>query len=233
MSAFEALVAKETRALYTSPIAYAVVAVFLVLMGYTFVATLFLNKTATLIHSFFQAATLLLLFVPVITMRLFAEERRAGTLELLLTAPVREIDVVLAKFLASLSVVVVMVSLTLAYPLTLVLFGDPDLGPIYSGYLGLLLLGAALVAIGLAISALTANQVIAAVVSLGLFLLLWMLDTLGSLLPAPYDNIVINLSLLAHFTPFATGALYLSDLGFFVSLVLVGLAFGVRALARR
>lgn len=233
MSAFEALVAKETRALYTSPIAYAVVAVFLLLMGYTFVATLFLNKTATLIHSFFQAATLLLLFVPVITMRLFAEERRAGTLELLLTAPVREIDVVLAKFLASLSVVVVMVSLTLAYPLTLVLFGDPDLGPIYSGYLGLLLLGAALVAIGLAISALTANQVIAAVVSLGLFLLLWMLDTLGSLLPAPYDNIVINLSLLAHFTPFATGALYLSDLGFFVSLVLVGLAFGVRALARR
>ena len=233
MTGFETLVAKELKALYTSPIAYAVIAVFLLLMGYTFVATLFISKTATLIHSFFQAATLLLLIVPVITMRLFAEERRAGTLELLLTAPVREIDVVLAKFVASFSVVAVMISLTLAYPLTLVMFGDPDLGPIYSGYLGLLLLGAALVAIGLAISAVTSNQIVAAVVTLGLFLLLWMLDTLGSTLPSPYDNFVVNVSLLAHFTPFATGALYLSDLGFFISLILIGLILGVRALARR
>ncbi len=233
MSGFETLVAKELKALYTSPIAYAVIAVFLLLMGYTFVATLLLSKTATLIHSFFQAATLLLLIVPVITMRLFAEERRAGTLELLLTAPVREIDVVLAKFVASFSVVVVMVGLTIAYPLTLVVFGNPDLGPIYSGYVGLLLLGAALVAIGLAVSAVTTNQIIAAVVSLGLFLLMWMLDSLASVLPSPYDNLLLNLSLLAHFTPFATGALYLSDLGFFITLILVGLLLGVRALARR
>ncbi len=233
MKAFTTLLAKELQVLYTSPIAYAVIAVFLLLMGYTFTAFLFLHKTATLIHSFFQAATLLLLFVPVITMRLFAEERRARTLEILLTSPVREIEVVLAKFVASLSVVVVMVGLTLAYPATLVVFGDPDLGPIYSGYLGLILLGAGLVAIGLAISAITSNQIVAAVVSLGLFLMLWMLDTLGSLLPAPFDNIAVNLSLLAHFTPFATGAMYLSDLGFFLTLVLAGLALGTRALARR
>ena len=87
MKTFATLLGKETRALFASPIAYAVIAVFLLLMGYTFTATLFLSKIATLIHVFFQASMLLLLIVPVITMRLFAEERRGGTLELLLTSP--------------------------------------------------------------------------------------------------------------------------------------------------
>jgi ABC-2 type transport system permease protein len=194
---------------------------------------LFLNKIATLVHAFFQASMLLLLIVPVITMRLLAEERRSGTLELLLTSPVREIEGVLAKFLASLAVIVTMLAPTLAYPITLQIFGEPDWGPVYSGYLGLVLLGGALTALGLAISALTANQIVAATVSLGLFLLMWMLDSLGALLPVPYDAIVINLSLLAHFTPFAAGALYLSDFGFFTTLILLGLLLSVRALARR
>jgi ABC-2 type transport system permease protein len=89
------------------------------------------------------------------------------------------------------------------------------------------------VALGLTVSALTANQIVAAVVSLGLFLVLWTIDSLGSLLPYPFDNMVLSLSLLAHFTPFATGAMYLSDVGFFVSLSLLGLFLSVRALARR
>jgi ABC-2 type transport system permease protein len=233
MKMLGALLAKETKALFVSPIAYAVIAVFLLIMGYTFAAMLFFTKAATLINGFFQAAMLLLLIVPVITMRLFAEERRSGTLELLLTSPVREIQIVLAKFLASMAVIVAMLALTLPHPLTLQIFGDPDWGPVYSGYLGLLLLGGALTALGLAVSALTANQIVAATVSLGLFLLMWMLDTLGSLLPGPYDTVVINLSLLAHFTPLATGALYLSDLGFFATLILLGLLLSVRALARR
>lgn len=233
MNAFATLLAKETKALFVSPIAYAVIAVFLLLMGYTFTAMLFLNKTATLIHGFGQASMLLLLIVPVVTMRQFAEERRSGTLELLLTAPVREIEVVLAKFLASMAVLATMLALTLPHPITLQIFGNPDWGPVYGGYLGLLLLAGALTALGLAISALSTNQIVAAVVSLGLFLLMWMLDTLGSLLPDPYDILVVNLSLPAHFTPLATGALYLSDLGFFVTLILLGLLLSVRALARR
>ncbi len=233
MKTFATLLAKETKALFISPIAYSVIAVFLLLMGYTFTAMLFLNKTATLFHGFFQASTLLLLIVPVITMRMFAEERQSGTLELLLTSPVNEIEVVLAKFLASMSVIGVMLVLTLSYPITLYIFGHPDWGPIYSGYLGLLLLGGALTSLGLAISALTTNQIVAATVSLGLFLLMWMLDALGTLLPDPFDTFVINLSLLAHFTPFATGALYLSDFGFFSTWILLGLLLSVRALARR
>jgi ABC-2 type transport system permease protein len=233
MKTFATLLAKETTALFVSPIAYAVMAVFLLLMGYTFTARLFLSKNATLVDEFFQASMLLLLIVPVITMRLLPEERRGGTLELLLTSPVREIEVVLAKFLASMAVIVAMLALTVAYPITLQIFGGPDWGPVYSGYLGLILLGAALTSLGLAVSACTASQIVAATVSLGLFLLMWMLDTLGSLLPDPYDAVVINLSLVAHFTPFATGAMYLSDLGFFVTLILLGLLLGVRALARR
>jgi len=226
------LTAKEVHTLFTSPIAYAVIAVFIVLSGYTFTVTLFLSKQATLVHIFFQAAIQLILLVPLITMRQFAEERRSGTLELLLTAPLREIEIVAAKFIASMVVVVAMTSLTLIYAVVLAIYGQPDWGPIYSGYLGVLMLGAALVSIGLVISALTANQIVAAVVSLGLFGILWSVDTLAALLPQPFENWLIGLSLLAHFTPFAVGAMYVSDFGFFLTVVLLGLFLSVRALAR-
>jgi gliding motility-associated transport system permease protein len=226
------LVVKEVRTLFSSPIAYAVIAVFIVLSGYTFTVTLFVSKQATLVHIFFQAAVQLILLVPLITMRQFAEERRSGTLELLLTSPVREIDIVVAKFIASMVVVLAMTSLTLIYATVLAVYGQPDWGPIYSGYLGLVLFGAALLSIGLMLSALTANQIIAAVVSLGLFGLLWAIDTLASLLPQPFENWLLGLSLLAHFTPFAVGAMYVSDFGFFLSVVLLGLFLTVRALAR-
>jgi ABC-2 type transport system permease protein len=226
------LAVKELNALFTSPIAYAVIAVFMVLSGYTFTVTLFVSKQATLVHIFFQAAVQLILLVPLITMRQFAEERRSGTLELLLTAPLREIEIVVAKFIACMVVVLAMTSLTLVYALVLAVYGQPDWGPIYSGYLGLILFAAALIAIGLMISALTANQIVAAVVSLGLFGMLWAIDTLASLLPHPFENWLLGLSLLAHFTPFAVGAMYLSDFGFFLTVVLLGLFLTVRSLAR-
>ena len=232
MSAFTALVSKEVRSLFTSPIAYAVIAVFIVLSGYSFVVSLILAKQATLVHIFFQSAVQLILLVPLITMRQFAEERRSGTIELLLTLPTREFDIVLAKFIACMVVLLVMTGLTLIYAAILAAYAEPDFGPIYSGYVGLVMFAAALVSIGLAISALTANQIVAAVVSLGLFGLLWAVDTLAALLPQPYENWLLGLSLLAHFTPFAVGAMYVSDFGFFFSVVLLGLFLAVRALAR-
>jgi ABC-2 type transport system permease protein len=166
MSAFTALVSKEVRSLFTSPIAYAVIAVFIVLSGYSFVVSLILAKQATLVHIFFQSAVQLILLVPLITMRQFAEERRSGTIELLLTLPTREFDIVLAKFIACMVVLLVMTGLTLIYAAILAAYAEPDFGPIYSGYVGLVMFAAALVSIGLAISALTANQIVAAVVSL-------------------------------------------------------------------
>jgi ABC-2 type transport system permease protein len=231
--AFGALLLKEEAALFSSPIAYVVLTVFLVLMGYTFTVTLFVNHLASLVHLFFQMYVLLLLSVPILTMRLLAEERRLRTLELLLTAPVTEAQVVIAKYLASMTLVALMIALSGSYAVVLGLFGEPNWGPIYGGYLGLVLLGSALVSLGLLASSLTANQLVAALLALGLFLLLWVIDDFGWVLPTPFDTLCVNLSLSVHFVPFAVGALYLSDAGFFMSLTLLGLFLSVRALGRR
>jgi len=194
---------------------------------------LFVSHVPTLVHLFFQIYVLFLLTVPIITMRLVAEERRLRTIEMLLTAPVSEPAVIFAKYLASLSLVMLMLVLSGAYAITLGILGQPDWGPIWSGYLGLLLLAAALVAVGLMASSFVDNQVIAALLSLSLFLLLWIIDHFGWMLPDPFDALVVNLSLLVHFTPFATGSIFLSDAGFFISVALLGLFLSVRGLARR
>jgi ABC-2 type transport system permease protein len=230
---FLALLMKEEKAVFSSPIAYAIIAVYLLLMGYTFTLMLFLNRTAELVRIFFQAAVLFLLIVPVITMRLLAEERRSGTLELLLTSPVREFEIVLAKFAASVTMIGLMVLLTASHAVVLGIYAEPDFGPIYSGFLGLFLLASALSAVGLLVSGLTSNQIVAAVIAMGVGILLWMIDSIGYLLPDPFDTIVTSLSFVAHFTPFATGALFLSDLGFFLTVILACLLLSVRTLARR
>ena len=217
----------------TNRSAYAIIAMYLLVMGFVFTLMLFINRTAELVRIFFQGAILFLLIMPVVTMRLLAEERRSGTLELLLTSPVREIEIVAAKFVASLSVVLAMLALTAGHAVVLGIYAEPDWGPIYSGFLGLLLLAGALGAIGLLISGLTTNQIVAAVIALGVGILLWMIDSIGHLLPEPFDTIVTSMSLVAHFTPFATGALFLTDLGFFLSVILGCLFLTVRTLARR
>jgi ABC-2 type transport system permease protein len=126
-----------------------------------------------------------------------------------------------------------MLLLSYTYALVLAFLGAPDWGPIYSGYVGLFLLGGALVAIGLMASSLVSNQVIAALLSLSIFLLLWIIDYLGWMLPDPFNAFFVNLSLLVHFRPFATGSLFLSDAGYFLSVTLLGLFISVRALAWR
>ncbi|MBV8522028.1 MAG: ABC transporter permease subunit [Acetobacteraceae bacterium] len=233
MKVFAALVGKEEQALFTSPIAYVVLTVFLLLMGYSFCLTLFMTHVSDLVHLFFQIFVMFLLTIPVITMRLVAEERNLRTLETLLSAPVSETQIVLAKYVASLSLVVLMLVLSLSYAIVLAIFGEPDWGPIYSGYLGLLLLGAALVAAGLTASCIARNQVVAALLSLSIFLLLWIIDQFGYILPDPFNALVVNLSLSVHFKPFVTGSLYLSDAGYFISIALLGIFLSVWALARR
>lgn len=233
MRNFGILLLKEERALFSSPIAYVLMTVFLLIMGYSFTLTLFLSHQPSLVHMFFQMFVLFMLTAPIITMQLIAEERKLRTLEVLLTAPVSEFEIVLAKFVASMSLIALMLLLSGSYAVVLGLFGDPDLGPVYSGYLGLLLFGSALIGVGLLASALTSNQVIAALISLSVFLLLWIIDNFGWLLPSPFDALVVNLSLSVHFRPFAVGSVYLSDVGFFLSITLLTLLLSVRALARR
>ena len=233
MNGLGVLYRKEMAAIFYSPIAYAVIAVFMLLMGYTFCAQLFHTRGLSLVPMLFQAAMLLILTIPLLTMRQFAEELSSGTLELLMSTPVSDLAVVLGKFFASLSVVVLMLCLMLAYPMALANFSEPDWGPILSGYIGLLMLSSALISVGLAISALTSNQMVAAVLSLGLSLLLWMAEVIGVLLPQPFDQLMLSLSLDGRFAPFATGAVYLSDFGFFFSFSMIGILLCVGALARR
>jgi len=230
---FAILLIKEEKALFYSPIAYAAIAVFLLIMGYSFTLTLFISHAPTLVHLFFQMFALFLLTVPIITMRLIAEERKLRTIELLLTSPVTETQIVLAKFVASMSLLLLMLVFSIAYPIVLGIYGDPDWGPIFSGYIGLVLMAGTLVGFGLFASALTANQIIAALLSLSIFLVLWIIDDFGYLLPDPLDTVVVNLSLSGHFKPFATGSLYLSDVAFYISATLLTLFLSVRALAWR
>jgi ABC-2 type transport system permease protein len=230
---FLALLVKEEKALFTSPIAYVLIAVFLLIMGYSFTLALFVSHTMTLVHLFFQIFTLFLLTVPIITMRLIAEERKLGTMEVLLTSPITETQIVLAKFAASMSLILLMLVLSAAYPIVLAIYGDPDWGPIFSGYLGLVLFAGALVGVGLLTSALTNNQIIAALLSLSIFLLLWIIDEYGHILPDPFDSLVVNMSLSVHFKPFATGSLYLTDVAYFLSAAMLSLFLSVRALAWR
>jgi ABC-2 type transport system permease protein len=187
----------------------------------------------TLVHLFLQIFVLFLLTVPIMTMRLIAEERKLRTMEVLLTSPVTETQIVLAKFVASMSIIVLMLILSGAYTVVLAIYGDPDWGPIFSGYFGLVLLAAALVGVGLLASSLTNNQIIAALLSLSAFLLLWIIDEYGYLLPDPFDSLVVNMSLSVHFKPFATGSMYLSDVAFYLSAAMLSLFLSVRALAWR
>lgn len=233
MRALGVLLRKELHATFTSPVAYAVGGVFLLVGGYTFSLSLFFSKVANLTYIFHQLYVLLVLLVPVLTMRAFAEERKADTLELLLTAPVREAWIVLAKYLAAMALLAVLLALSSSYAVVLRLYGEPDLAPILGGYLALLLLASLLVAVGTLWSSLTENQVVAASASLGTFLMLWFADSVSYLLPAPLDLFFVNLSLIGHFSPFVTGSVFLSDVGYYLSVTLLALSFTTRALADR
>ncbi len=176
---------KEFRSHLTSPMTYVVVGIFLLLTGFFFIN--YLKDTSygdTSIRGFVnQGSLLLLLFAAMLTMRLMAEEKKLGTWELLLTAPVRDTEVVLGKFLGTLGIMVVMLAFTLYYPLLLVIFGDPDIGPIITSYVGLFLLGSAALSVGIFASSLSSNQIVAAVVSGALLFALWFVGMAASYLP--------------------------------------------------
>jgi len=187
--------------------AYIVAAIFLALSG-TFFAT-YLAGTSymdTSIRGFLNSAQILiLLFAAVLTMRLVAEERKLGTWELLLTAPVRDIEIILGKFIGSLVLLTGMLALTSYYPILLIVFGDPDLGPIGTSYLGLILLGSACLSIGIFTSSLTSNQIVSAVLAGGILFALWFLGLVANLAPGALGEVLSYLSLSHHFPDFVRG----------------------------
>ena len=221
---------KELKSYLTSPMAYIVTGIFLVLTG-TFFALSNSTYSATSIDGFLNPGSmLLLLFSAVLTMRLIAEEKKLGTWELLLTAPVRDSEVVLGKFMASLAVLSGMLLLTLYYPLLLWVFGDPDGGPIFTSYVGLFLLGSAVLSVGLFASSVTSNQIVAAVVAGGILAALWFVGMAAGYAPEAVSEIISYLSLSGHFSDFMRGIIDTRAIVDYLSVTALFLFLAIRSL---
>lgn len=235
------IASKELRSYLTSPMAYIVVCIFLLLSGLFFVLYLTnTNFTDTSLKGFIDPLSvfgvqtggnvLLLLFAVVLTMRTLAEEKKLGTWELLLTSPVRDSDVVLGKFLGSMSILIIMLVLTLFYPLLLVIFGDPDMGPIWTSYLGLFLLGSTALSVGIFASSLTSNQIVAAVVSGAILFGLWVVGIIAGSAPQALQQVLSYISLSYHSVGFEAGVIDTRDIVYYLSITALFLYSSIRSL---
>ena len=221
---------KEFKSYLASPMAYVVTGIFLVLTG-VFFAISSSTYLETSISGFLNTGSIiLLLLVAVLTMRLIAEERKLGTIELLLTAPVRDSEIILGKFLGSLGILTVMLALTFYYPLLLMIFGDPDIGAIGTGYLGIFLLGTACLAVGLFASSLTSNQIVSAVVAGGILFALWFIGAAAGYLPEKLGEVINYFSLSYYFPAFARGIIDTRGLIYYLSITALFLFLAIRSL---
>lgn len=230
-----AIFRREFLSYFDSPLAYIVIPAFLGLVGgfSLYFQDMLGAGVVTLRPVFFWSAVFFLLLIPAVTMRLFAEENRTGSIELLVTLPVSESEMVLGKYLAALGLMTVALGLTVTYPVTLAFLGDLDLGPVFGGYLGLFLLGAAFSAIGTAASASTSNQVVAFLVALVLCLVPFATGYALAQVPAGLLPVVQYLSFEYHFNNLARGVVDSRDLLYYATVVALFLHLSVFALERR
>ena len=257
MRNFLAIYNKEMRSYFVSPVAYVIAGVFLFLSGYLFRNILMqfnmlsiqliqqqarfrdmtmptLNVNEMVVSQFFGVMDFIwLLVVPMLTMRLFAEEKKSGTIELLMTSPITTVQVILGKFFACLSLYVLIVAMTLVYCGILELYSNPDWGPIFSGYLGYILLGGAFITVGILASALTENQVVAVLLSFGMLLLLWLIDWSASFAGPTAARILEYLSFIRHLQDFQRGVIDTKDVVFYLSFIFFGLFLTSRVIESR
>lgn len=244
------IVKKEMRLYFTSPVAYVILFIFLFVMGYFFsqifqyfsIASMQsamnpgmgrdLNVTDGVMRPLFSniAVILLLSLMPLVTMRLFAEERQTGTIELLLTYPIRDGAVLLGKYLAALALYAILLGLTWVYPAILFFFARPEWAPILTGYLGLFLMGGAFLAVGVFASSLTKNQIVSAVVTFGILLMFWVVGWAAENMGGTVGAILRHLSILDHFDSFSKGVLDTKDVVYYVNFTLVALFLAFRSL---
>lgn len=224
------ITAKEFKSYLTSPMAYIIIGIFLALSGFFF-GNSSATYSETSIRGFLEIGSLLLLLlIAVLTMRLLAEEKKLGTIELLLTAPVRDSEIILGKFFGSLGIIMVMLVLTFYYPILLMVFGSPDIGPMAAGYLGLFLLSCASLAIGIFASSLTSNQIVAAVVTGGILFGLWFLGSLADYLPVAMGDVIGYFSLSSYFPDFMTGIIDTRGVVYYLSVTALFLFLAIRSL---
>jgi len=214
---------KELGVYFVSPIAYIVISIFLVVTGWFFFSAFFLFNQANL-RGFFGLLPITLSFlIPAITMRLFSEELNVGSYEILLTLPVTSVDVILGKFLASVAFIGAMLLPTLAYPISVSFLGRLDWGPVAGGYIGALLLGAAFSAVGLFVSSLTRNQIIAFIAGLAICFCLTLIDKMLFFLPQALLGFFQYLGADFHFQNISKGILDSRDILYFLSVSFIGL----------
>ena len=242
-----AIARKELRSYFTSPIGYIAVGVFALLYGYFYVAMLdyfvrqsmqagqfggpqTMNVNQMMIRPLLQNVTILLLFVmPMITMRAYAEEKRSGTIELLLTSPLSDAEIILGKFLGALLLWCVMLAVSLLHLALLYAYGRPEWKPIVTAYLGLVLMGGCFISVGLFISSLTKNQIVAAVVTFAVFLFLWIITWIGSFSGPTIDQLTQYLSITDHLDDFTRGVIDTKHLVYYLSFISFGLYLTMRS----
>lgn len=217
-----AVCTKELYTYFVSPIAYFVCFVFTAISGFLFSIMLITASNSGGTGGFVMGtlfgnmAIILIFFTPVLTMRLFAEERKSGTIELLLTSPITDGQVVLGKFFACCTLVLIMLSLTLLFPLLTQRFGYLDKGLLLSGYLGIFLISSSLLALGMLMSSMCKNQLVAALTSFGILITLWVVGALSAR-GGPITQFLSYLSLREHHHDFARGVILLKDVVYYLS----------------
>jgi ABC-2 type transport system permease protein len=239
---------KEMRSYFVSPVAYLLLAMFAVIFGFFFWNILGyfvftgmesqmrgemfpMNVNEQVIRPLLSNVGVIgLFFIPMITMRLFSEEKRSGTIELLVTSPIRDGEIILGKWLAALTLYGILLLLTALNFVFLFKYGNPDWKPLAIGYLGLLLQAAALLAIGMFISTLTKNQIIAGAATFGVCLLLWVLEWAGGYETATWAKVLSYMSVVTHIGSFSKGMLDSKDAVYYVTLTFLGIFFTARSL---
>ena len=240
---------REMKSYFVSPIAYVVLTVFVFFTGFFFYSIL----SAVMQSAMYQAAygqgappmdmpgiitrnvfgtlsVVLLFMIPMLTMGLFAEEKKRGTIELLLTTPVGNLQALLGKYLATLTFLVIMLLASGITIAILFIYGDPELKPILGAYLGLFLYGAALLAVGLFISTLTENQIVAGLITFGVILVLWLVDSFAGSLQGAVRDVLSYLSVISHLDDFIKGVVDTANVIFYVTFAFVGLFLTYRSL---
>ncbi len=225
-----AICRKEMTVTFSSPIGYIAAAVFLGVSGVFFTLIVTTTREASLRHLFYNMAVMMLLVVPMITMRLFSEEKKQGTFELLMTMPVTLTELVIGKFLGAVLLVLVIAGLTLQFPAFLIIFGKPDLGPLFTGYLGFILLALSLTSIGIFVSSLTDSMFVSGIVSFGIMLLLWILSWAGEMIGGLPGNFIASTSLIDRLESFVKGILDTGDVVYYLSVTGIAVFLTIRAL---
>jgi ABC-2 type transport system permease protein len=241
-----AIAQKELRSYFTSPIAYVVIGFFALLYGFFYWVMLQyfvqmsmqmsvqagsqpVNINETMLRPLFQNAAVIVLFVlPMVTMRTYAEEKRSGTIELLLTSPLTDVQIITGKFLGAVALYALMLAVTIPHLAVLFLYGSPEWKPLAAGYLGLLLLGGCFLALGLFVSSLTKNQIVAGIVTFALALLFWIISWVSSFATG-LGQVASYLSIIDHFEDFAKGVIDTTHFVYYLSFIGFGLYLTARS----